>query len=128
MHGTHIKIFLQLLICHIARKGCRQRLGDIVIDLCMVVSVDGREKQNQKNDQPQFIMLCNEPGRFLHISYERSVSCLLNGLVKDKDHGRKQGDTAYHTDHNTLCHDNAQVPAQGKGHAAKSCKSGNGGN
>ena len=46
--GTHMEIFFQLIICHIAGQCIRQRLGNVVVNGCMVVSVNCREQKKQE--------------------------------------------------------------------------------
>ena len=60
MDSTHIKVFLQFFIGYVTVQCSRKRLVNIVINLCMVISVNSRIQKNQEYKKPYFIMLCDK--------------------------------------------------------------------
>ena len=104
MHDAHIEVLAQLLIGDVGIQIRRKRLRDVVVNTGMIVSIDSRQQHNTENCQPDLVMLCDKGRYLIHLLClkERFVSGLLDRLVKDQDHGRKQGNTAEHTDDNAL--------------------------
>ena len=121
MHRAHIKILFQFIICNITCQGCRKRFINIVVDLCMVVSIDCRVQKYEEYDQPYFVMFGDKTGSFVHVRKQSLVFCLLDCLVEYEDHCRKNSYTADNSDHNTLRHNDTHITSQGKGHNTQ-CK------
>ena len=56
------------------------------------------------------------------IRNKRSVSCLLKGLIENKDQGRQQSYAAYNSEDNALSHYNTQISSQCESHEAQCYK------
>ena len=125
MHCTHIKIFFQFLVGNITIQSSRKRFINVVINLCMIVTVNCRIQKNQEYDQPYFVVLCNKSGSFIHTWNQSFVFCLFNCSVKYKDHCRKDSNTTDNTNNYTFCHDDTHITSQRKGHNTQCKKSGN---
>ena len=125
MYGTHIEIFFQFIIGNITCQCRRKRFINIVIDLCMVVSVNCRIQKYEENNQPYFIMFCNKSGCFIKARDQSFVFGLFDCSVKYKDHCRKNGNTTDNTDDNTLRHNDTHVTSKCKCHNTKCKETGN---
>ncbi len=118
MRRIHLIIFLQLFICNNTGKLLRQRLIQVVVDPCVVISINRRNQQYQKCRYIPEITLRYLLRQFPDIREQRFVLRLLDHLVTAQDHGRQNRHTGDHSKYHALCHDHSDVKPQGKAHEA----------
>ena len=123
MDRTHIEFLLQLLVGLDAVEVLRQRRIQLIIDLRVRVSVNGRHQKDQKQRQKQFVMLHNESAESAHIRKKRPMGGFHDRLPALQDHCGQHSYTCYHAEDHTLGHDNAHIQSQCKAHKAQGDKS-----
>ena len=128
MDIAYCESFLQLIIGNVTIQSGWKRFCNIIVNLCMIVSINSRKQKHQENHSPKLVMLCNKCRRFIHSGKKQLMLCLLNGLVKKQNQCRKNGYTADNTNNNALCHNNTKVTSKSKGHNTKCNEAGYCGN
>ena len=128
MDVSNSKGFIQLCICNVAVQSGRKGFCNVVVNLCVVVSVNSREQKYQEDHCPCFVMFGNKSGWLIHSAKQEFMLCFFNRLVKEQYQCRKNGYTADNTNDNTLRHNNTKVTSKSKGHNTKCNETGNRGN
>ena len=124
MRCAHTIFFIELCRGYDVIHIFRQCLCYVVIDFFVRFSItivsrcdkDRKDYQEYREDLDQLFR------KRLRIRNKRSVSCLLKGLIENKDQGRQQSYAAYNSEDNTLSHYNTQVSSQCESHEAQCYK------
>ena len=129
--AAHGKLLFQLAVGnhvgHILRQTARQVVVDLVVGLA--VAVVGRRRQRGKEYQKDGKNFDHARRELFCRRNQRPVHGLGERLVEHQDHGRQHGHAAEHTQQHALCHDDAEVASERKGHKAerdKACHGGDG--
>ena len=115
---AHVKVFFQLVVRLHTLKIRRKRSCKIVVNIGVAVSVNRRDQNDHKQYQKDWEFSGRKRTHFIKFRDQRSVSRLLKRSIKGKDHSRKHGYTAKHTEHNTFCHNDSKVKSERKCHKA----------
>ena len=123
--GGDIEKLLHLPLADQRRQVLRQGLGDPVIDICMLVRIVGGDQHDDEDQDPEPPVLKDPPVEVRKVRKQAPVLPFFDVLVKDQDEAGEHQDHAQDAHHDALCHDKAQVQAQGELHGAEGQEAGN---
>ena len=84
VHIAHLEVVYQFLVCHVCRKCIREWLCNIVVNFRMIISVNCREQQHCKQNEPQTVVFCNKRRWLINTFNQWSMFCLFNRSIEDQ--------------------------------------------
>ena len=82
----------------------------------MCLCIDHRNKDNNKDNQYGFIMLCKKARKLFRFLQDDSMLPLLNIFIKQHQQGRQDDNGGQYPEDNTLCHYDTDILSQGQLH------------
>ena len=126
--GGHIELVPQLAFGNDVLHIPRQALAHVVVHLAvgLVIAVKSGRKDEDKDCNKHREYFYDTGRQLSHIGDQGTVAGLLQRLVEYQDQRRQHSDAAQHAQQHALCHNDAQIPAHGKGHEAQCDEPGHG--